>query len=52
MGKDAATGFAVVAIALLLIGYLVAWSRASIDRVARKKLHSAREILRERNLGG
>ncbi len=51
MDNDVAIGFAIVAVALLLIGYLVAWSRASIDRVARKKLNSAREILRERSRG-
>ena len=49
MDREVLIGFAVVAGALGLIVYLVVWSRRTIERIARKRLGSAREILRDIN---
>ena len=51
MDIEVLIGFAVVAGALGLIVYLVVWSRRTIERIARKRLRSAREILRDINGG-
>ena len=51
MDGEVVIGFAVVAGALGVIVYLVLWSQRSIDRIARRRLGSAREILKDRNGG-
>jgi len=47
--REVAAGFTVVAAALGVLTYLVLWSRRTIERIARKGLGSAREILKDRN---
>ena len=48
MHPDAFLGIILLSGALLLILGLVLWSRHSIERVARKDLKSAREIVKDR----
>ena len=47
MHRSVWIGFAVVAAALGAITWLVFWSRRTIDRIARNRLASAREILKD-----
>ena len=51
MDKDGMLGWFIIGSALSCITYLVFWSRRMIDRIANKKLHSAREILRDQHDG-
>ncbi len=47
MDSHTVVGIIVVVVALSAIAGLVAWSRWSINRIADKKLESARDIVRE-----
>jgi hypothetical protein len=47
MDGDTILGLVLVVLALLAIGGLVAWSRWTINRIADKKLESARDIIRD-----
>jgi hypothetical protein len=48
MSGEAILGFALVAVALATITYLVLVSRRTIDRVAERGVGTAREILNDR----
>jgi len=49
MYKDVIIGSIVVIVSLGFITYIVFWSRKSIEKIKRKKLHSAREIIKGMN---
>lgn len=49
MNGQVIIGFTIVLIALGVIAFLVFWSCRTIERISRKNLHSAREILKELN---
>jgi len=49
MYKDIIIGSIVVIVSLGFITYIVFWSRKTIENIRRKKLHSAREIIKEMN---
>lgn len=49
MEFDALAGILIVVVALVAITALVAWSRMSIERIARKKLRTVRDIVKEFN---
>jgi len=44
MFKDLFIGTVIIIIALVLMVYLIAWSRSTIEYIRKKKLSSAREI--------
>jgi len=47
MDRDSLLGCIIVVVALSSITYLVLWSRRTIERIARKRLSSVREILED-----
>lgn len=47
MDRDSLLGCIIVVVALISITYLVFWSRNTIERIARKRLSSVREILED-----
>ena len=47
MDRDSLIGCVIVVVALSAISYLVLWSRRMIDRIARKRLSSVRDILED-----
>ncbi|MGA1874839.1 MAG: hypothetical protein ACMUIA_04460 [bacterium] len=47
MDMDSLLGWAIVAVSLVVITYLVLWSRSMIRRIGRKKLASIREIVKD-----
>jgi len=49
MSKDAIIGVLITFFALGFMTYIVLWSRRTIERIHRKKLGSAREILKDLN---
>jgi hypothetical protein len=49
MSKDAIIGALITFLALGFMTYIVLWSRRIIERIYRKKLGSAREILKDLN---
>jgi hypothetical protein len=51
MSGEALIGVILTLCALLLTSFLVVWSRFSIEKIARKKGRSVRQILRERRGG-
>jgi hypothetical protein len=52
MDFDTVVGVILVVASLVAIGALVCWSRRTINRIADKKLESARDIIRDlRNVG-
>jgi hypothetical protein len=46
MFKDIYIGTAIIILALALMIYLIAWSRRTIEYIRKKKLSSAREIIK------
>ncbi len=46
MFKDLLIGTAIIILALALMIYLIAWSRRTIEYIRKKKLSSAREIIK------
>lgn len=49
MYKDVIVGSIVVIVSLGFIIYIVFWSRKTIEKIKRKKLRSAREIIKGMN---
>ncbi len=49
MPKDLIVGSIVVILSLGFMTYIVFWSRKTIEKIKRKKLHSAREIIKGMN---
>jgi len=49
MNTTILVGCILVAAALVVMVLLVLWSRRTINRIARERLHSARDIVRELN---
>ena len=47
MDRDIILGIIVIVGGLCFISYLNFWSRRTIDRIARKRLSSIREIIKE-----
>jgi hypothetical protein len=47
MEKNAILGTIIIASALGFITYLTFWSRRTIERIARKNLSSARQIMKD-----
>jgi len=51
MDADGIAGWIIIAAALGFITYLVVWSRSMIERIADKKLHSIRKIMKDLHNG-
>ena len=51
MDADGIAGCIIIAAALGFITYLVVWSRSMIERIADKKLHSIRKIMKDLHNG-
>ncbi len=49
MPKDVIIGSIVVIVSLGFMTYIVLWSRKTIEKIRRKKLRSAREIIKGMN---
>jgi hypothetical protein len=46
MSKDLLIGTVIIILALALMIYLIDWSRKTIEHIRKKKLSSAREIIK------
>ncbi len=51
MDRDTTLGIILVSGAIVLLNYLVFWSKRRIDQIAARNLHSVREILKELDSG-
>jgi len=49
MDKNIIIGSIIVIVSLGFMAYIVLWSRKMLERIKRKKLRSAREIIKEIN---
>jgi Trk-type K+ transport system membrane component len=51
MNNDSLIGILIIVCGLGFMTYLILWSRKTMQRIARKQLHSLRDILKELHHG-